>query len=62
MNPLMKPCIHVISVSGGKDSTATLLLALERVPRASLRAILSIRAMNMLRCTTIWPTWSRRWG
>ena len=25
--------IHVISVSGGKDSTATLLLALERVPR-----------------------------
>jgi len=31
--------IHVISVSGGKDSTATLLLALNRVPRDRLRAI-----------------------
>lgn len=27
---------HVISVSGGKDSTATLLLALERMPRESV--------------------------
>jgi 3'-phosphoadenosine 5'-phosphosulfate sulfotransferase (PAPS reductase)/FAD synthetase len=31
--------MHVVSVSGGKDSTATLLLALQRVGRASLRAI-----------------------
>ena len=30
---------HVISVSGGKDSTATLLLALERVPREQIVAI-----------------------
>jgi len=30
---------HVVSVSGGKDSTATLLLALRRVPRERLRAI-----------------------
>jgi len=30
---------HVVSVSGGKDSTATLLLALRRVPMESLRAI-----------------------
>lgn len=30
---------HVISVSGGKDSTATLLLALNRVPRERLIAI-----------------------
>ena len=29
---------HVISVSGGKDSTATLLLALERVPREQIVA------------------------
>lgn len=31
--------VHVISVSGGKDSAATLLLALERVGRENLRAI-----------------------
>jgi 3'-phosphoadenosine 5'-phosphosulfate sulfotransferase (PAPS reductase)/FAD synthetase len=31
--------VHVVSVSGGKDSTATLLLALRRVPRERLRAI-----------------------
>ncbi|MGC0154576.1 phosphoadenosine phosphosulfate reductase family protein [Chromobacterium vaccinii] len=31
--------IHVVSVSGGKDSTATLLLALERVPRENIRPI-----------------------
>jgi 3'-phosphoadenosine 5'-phosphosulfate sulfotransferase (PAPS reductase)/FAD synthetase len=31
--------IHVISVSGGKDSTATLLLALDRCPRESVIAI-----------------------
>ena len=31
--------MHVVSVSGGKDSTATLLLALNRVPRENLRAI-----------------------
>lgn len=32
--------VHVVSVSGGKDSTATLLLAaVERVPRENLRAI-----------------------
>ncbi len=30
---------HVISVSGGKDSTATLLLALARVPREQVVAI-----------------------
>lgn len=30
---------HVISVSGGKDSTATLLLALQRVPRNDIMAI-----------------------
>lgn len=30
---------HVISVSGGKDSTATLLLAIDRVPRERLRFI-----------------------
>lgn len=30
------PTRHVISFSGGKDSTATLLLALQRVPRESL--------------------------
>jgi len=30
---------HVISVSGGKDSTATLLLALERCPRESILPI-----------------------
>ena len=30
---------HVISVSGGKDSTATLLLALNRVPREQIVAI-----------------------
>ncbi len=29
--------LHVVSVSGGKDSTATLLLALEKHPRESLR-------------------------
>ncbi|MBE7562728.1 phosphoadenosine phosphosulfate reductase family protein [Acidithiobacillus sp. HP-6] len=31
--------VHVISVSGGKDSTATLLIALDRVPRESIQAI-----------------------
>ncbi|MGC0154006.1 phosphoadenosine phosphosulfate reductase family protein [Chromobacterium vaccinii] len=31
--------MHVVSVSGGKDSTATLLLALERVPRDRVRPI-----------------------
>ncbi len=31
--------MHVVSVSGGKDSTATLLLALNRIPRENLRAI-----------------------
>ena len=31
--------LHVVSVSGGKDSTATLLLALNRVSRENLRAI-----------------------
>lgn len=31
--------MHVISVSGGKDSTATLLLALSRVPREQITAI-----------------------
>ena len=30
---------HVISVSGGKDSTATLLLALQRLPRDKIMAI-----------------------
>ena len=30
---------HVVSVSGGKDSTATLLLALARVPRENITAI-----------------------
>lgn len=31
--------IHVVSVSGGKDSLATLLIALERCPRENVRAI-----------------------
>ncbi|MBA4707551.1 phosphoadenosine phosphosulfate reductase family protein [Aquitalea magnusonii] len=31
--------MHVVSVSGGKDSTATLLLAMERISRENLRAI-----------------------
>ena len=35
----MKPIKHVISVSGGKDSTATLLLALSRCPRNSVLPI-----------------------
>jgi len=35
----MKSTIHVVSVSGGKDSTATLLLALERLGRENMRAI-----------------------
>lgn len=32
----MGKCIHVVSVSGGKDSAATLLLALERCPRENV--------------------------
>lgn len=32
-------CVHVVSVSGGKDSAAALLLALDRVGRGGLRAI-----------------------
>ena len=37
---VLKPQIkHIVSVSGGKDSTATLLLALERVGRENMRAI-----------------------
>ena len=32
----MKSIKHVVSVSGGKDSAATLLLALERCPRDSV--------------------------
>ena len=35
----MTSICHVVSVSGGKDSTATLLLALERVPREQIVAI-----------------------
>ncbi|MHB8322636.1 MAG: phosphoadenosine phosphosulfate reductase domain-containing protein [Acidithiobacillus sp.] len=31
--------LHVVSVSGGKDSTATLLLALDKVPRNQIMAI-----------------------
>ncbi len=38
MRDTRKIC-HVISVSGGKDSTATLLLALNRVPREQIVAI-----------------------
>jgi len=33
----MDKMVHVVSVSGGKDSTATILLALEKHPRESLR-------------------------
>ncbi len=36
--PTIKP-IHVVSFSGGKDSLATLLLALDRVPRDRLRVL-----------------------
>lgn len=35
----MKPIAHVISVSGGKDSTALLSLALERCPKGSVYPI-----------------------
>ncbi len=35
----MSQILHVVSVSGGKDSTATLLLALQRLPRERVRAI-----------------------
>ncbi|MBU2767631.1 hypothetical protein HAP94_15995 [Acidithiobacillus ferrivorans] len=31
--------LHMVSVSGGKDSTATLLLALDKVPRNQIMAI-----------------------
>lgn len=34
-----KKPIHVVSISGGKDSTATLLIALERCPRENVVAI-----------------------
>ena len=35
----MEKIIHVVSVSGGKDSTAMMLLALEKFPRDLLRFI-----------------------
>ena len=34
-----RPTIHVVSMSGGKDSTATALLALETQPRDSIRFV-----------------------
>ena len=35
----IRPTIHVVSVSSGKDSLATLLIALERCPASTIRAI-----------------------
>ena len=37
--PTSRKTIHVVSVSGGKDSLATLLIALENCPRDRIRAI-----------------------
>ncbi len=36
---MKKDTLHIVGVSGGKDSTATLLLALSRVPKSSIRAV-----------------------
>lgn len=35
----MAPTIHIVSVSGGKDSTATALLCLDRNPRESVKLV-----------------------
>ena len=35
----MKNTLHIIGISGGKDSTATLLLALARLPKERIRAV-----------------------
>ena len=33
------PVMHIASVSGGKDSTATLLMMLDRIPKERCRAV-----------------------
>ena len=52
---------HVISVSGGKDSTATLLLALERVPREQIVAFFLRATKSRLRMR-IWMIWKITWA
>lgn len=45
----MKSIKHVVSVSGGKDSAATLLLALERCPRDSVVPIFCVLGVRIVR-------------
>ena len=52
----MKPEKYVLSLSGGKDSTAMLLRLLEEKRPVDLSSF-AIRGLNFHRCTSILPGW-----
>ena len=47
---------NVVSLSGGKDSTAMLLMLMERGEDIA-DIVFLIQAGNFLKCTSIWKSW-----